>query len=262
MADKNDRSLIQTLIHWTFRLAILLLVAGGVFIWALKLAEGYKDPLREGIEKYFAESAGYPATIEELSKVSFFPDVFFEIRNLAFLDPGDLEVPKMQAERIELSMPLWRMMLHQTVIEKLEIENLNSQADFLFPAALDLKKMELGKDEQGNGMISGTGFYNAQDMNFTVWLEHTKNKRGVSFYKLPRETKMAFSLAKTEVLGNLKRTAEGYYLENAVMNKGQVSWGPSNFQISNDKGFLKENPLGCLIQTEKNCQKYFEEENE
>lgn len=253
--DKKERhrKLIKLIF---FKIPIILMVIGAVLIGALKLVEGYPNPLRQGFEEYLSKASGRNATIGKLEEIKFFPNFIIQARDITIHNSLNAAIVDLEIEKITMSTPFWSLFINSKTINSFSIKNLRANEDMLTGKAIEVSSLEIvtkdGPDQFGSFLIA-EGKVGKEKANFETKLEVGKYN-----YRMPSPFSFSLRVGQYEVNATLQNDFKRQTLQNAVFSKGDKVSEARQYILFHKKEFNKDNPLTCIL-NQKNmsdCDKY------
>ncbi len=265
MSDSDKPSRVKKFLKVFFVIIpIILMVFGGVMIGALKLVERYPDPLKEGFEKFLSERSHTNATIGILEKVTFFPVMEIQLRNLTLHNRDNAAIIELEAEWIEIDVPFWSVFLGTGKIYDLQVENLKAQAGLLSPKALYIEDLRIvdkaGAEEsspQYGSFFVVDGTYADKKMSFEAKLD--KLEKG---YSIPEEIQFFLRVGSAELNASMVKGYSEVNLNNLVFSQGKKTSLARDYKLIGSKKHNEDNPLDCMLEHAdgEECERYLEEE--
>lgn len=172
------------------KFALFTAIFFAVILTTLSLLGGKSDTLKSGVEQFFTRASGYPAHVETLNGLHFFPDFRLDINGLGISDKDGSAGLVVQLHSLKIAMGFWDMILHTGDIESLDLEGLRFAPGYLHPGEIALNRLAIihpkGKEPmlEGNGTISGTPWFFRLNLESVgqapVFSYHFGERRGFS----------------------------------------------------------------------------------
>lgn len=121
MTEQTTGLIRKIIIRTVMFIGLLGLLTVGV----LKLIEYSPNQLRQGFESYLTQAAGYPADIEKLNRVQFFPNLWFDMDDIRFWPIEDPEGSVLNIGSAQLRMPLWSVLIGSPRFSALSVSDVN-----------------------------------------------------------------------------------------------------------------------------------------
>ena len=256
MAEKSTRS--RTLMKWfLFRIPIGLIILGVILIGALKLVEGYPDPLKQGFERYISDSTGRSATIGKLEQVKFFPNFIIDANSITIHNGSNAAIIDVEVENFYVSSPLASMFGGFAKFNDLKVKNLTALENVFGPQKIKVDTAEIvvkdGPDQYGS-FLSIVGKIGDKDASILAELEAGKYS-----YKVPSKLPFSFKVDDYEVNAIQQRNFRSVTLENVVLKNGDRQSEAKTFLFSGNGATQKDNPVACLyLESDlSKCNVYF-----
>lgn len=247
----------RKLMKWVFwRIPIALMIIGAILIGALKIVEGYPDPLRQGFEQYLSEATGRNATIGTLEEIKFFPNFILHAKNITVHNLSNAAVIDLEIEDIKINSPFSSVFFGSKKINDFSLTNLTANKDMFGPHEVEIKNAEISVKEgpeQFGSFLVANGLYGERSAVFEAELDV-----GEYNYRIPATIKFSIKVADYEVSASLKRKLTSVALENTVLSVGDKQSPARSYVLSKGKTYNKDNPLTCIFVQEnlQDCDKY------
>ncbi len=227
------------------RMVFILALVAGLMIGSLKLLERSGEPLRQGVERFIAESTQSHAYLKEMKDPKFFPDIDMTLKGIVLSARGDATKKTASIESVELASPFIGTIIGRPMFEKLSVENAVIEKETVFPRALHIKQGRI-IDEGNKPLLSFSGTLGKTPVSLQIDMQREGNNP--PRYTLLPGAPTVYIQGDIKVEGALTARREGTMLENAVMSdKSGGKWGPENFILLKNQGFVKDNPISCLM---------------
>lgn len=247
----------RKLIKWVFwRIPIALMIIGAILIGALKIVEGYPDPLRQGFEQYLSEATGRNATIGTLEEIKFFPNFIVHAKNITVHNLQNAAIIDLEIEDIKINAPFSTVFLGSKKINDLSLVNLKANKDMFGPHAVEIESAGIVvKDgpEQFGSFLVADGLYGARPASFEAQLDFGKYN-----YRIPSKINFSTKISDYGVSASLKRNLRNVTIENTVLSVADKRSQEKSYVFSKNKNYNQDNPLTCIFTQEnlQNCDKY------
>ncbi len=232
---------LTILLRIVFVLAILAAIMAGV----LKLLERAGDPLRQGIERYIADTTQSHAYLGALPDPKIFPHVRMTMENIVLSDKGDATRKIATVESLAFSAPFLNTIIGRPDFESLAVKNIVIEKDVLFPRALRIAEGSIQREDDRpvfrmTGDLGGTAV--ALSLDLAQKGDHPPR------YILPPGGRVTYDQGSAHVEGVLQPGPDGLMLQGAILRaEGGQSYGPKDFFLLKNQVFVKDNPVSCLM---------------
>ncbi len=190
------------LLRFMVKATLILIVCGLLIgIIALKVVERSPDQLKMGFESYLTQLSGYPAEIDKLNKVQFFPTLSLDMSDIRFWPLDDPNGKAITVEHVTTDMPLWSVMIGQPRFSILSLKNMVFAKDVTGIAPLFIKQIAVNETRDG---LSVTGMVDTMALEATIPLQQIGNG---AMYRMPQ--------APVRVTGKIDggRTRGNYFID-------------------------------------------------
>ena len=252
----------RKLIKWIFwRIPIALMIIGAVLIGALKIVEGYPDPLRQGFEQYLSEATGRNATIGMLEEIKFFPNFIVHAKNITVHNLQNAAIIDLEIEDIKINAPFSTVFFGSKKLNDFSLVNLTANKDMFGPHAAEIESAKIvvkdGPEKFGSFLLA-EGFYGSKPAFFEAQLDVGKYS-----YRIPSKINFSTKIEEYEVNASLKRNLRNVTLENTVLSVGDQQSQATSYVFSKSKNYNQNNPLTCIFTQEnlQKCDKYLSVES-
>lgn len=256
-ARKTRRKKLFKFVFLKFPIFVMIFMA--VMIAALKLVERYPEPLREGFEQYLSQGTQTNATIGELDKFAFFPNIDVRLAKVTFHNRSNAAEIDLMIDYAEVSAPLWSVFTGNNRLKNLDIQKLDAKEGVITPRALYIEKAGIvnkdGPDQYGS-FITATGQYNRQNVSFEAEVE----KRGEDYY-VPKQVSFTLSLGNASLDATLDKGLLDVSLKNTVLTLAGKKSEAKDYILVKSGEYNKNNPLSCLYEKAdiQDCSIYVED---
>lgn len=253
---KKRRKKIFKFLFLTLPIIVLIFVA--ILIAALKMAERYPEPLRQGFEQHLSQSTGTNATIGQMEKFTFFPNIHIRIRDLTMHNRSNAAIIDAQAEYIDLAAPLWSLFSGNNRLKVLSVKNFRAEKGLVTPQAIEIETAHIvdknGPDQYGSFIVI-KGRYAGRLTHFEAEIEKKQNN-----YLVPKQMSFSLTVGSLTLNSLLDKGFMDVMLKNTVFSvEGRQS--PAHDYILVKSGeYTKNNPLSCMIEKadSQDCHIYLE----
>lgn len=221
----------------------------GVFcvllIITLKLVERYPEPLRQGFEQYISNGYQTNATIGKLEKVTFFPKMDVQMKDITMHNSSNAALVDMEIKSVSLSAPFWSVMTSMGKFYKIEIKNLSATREMISPKPIEISSVyvtDRNGPEQYGSFLVGEGTYDGKNMRFEV--ELNKNK---DLYSFPKQVSFFVEVDQMTFNATLYRKLRSVTLENASFAIHDQKINDQNYELMQSREIQNDNPLMCMI---------------
>lgn len=240
------------------KVPIIIAIIIIMMIVSLKLVERYPDPLRQGFEDYLSRTYGSTATIGQLERVQFFPNIVVTARDVTMHNRSNAAVIDIAVDYIDIEAPFTSMIFGTGKIKNLDIRNLTAAEHFILPKALDIKNLSIAEEngpEQYGAFLTADGKYAGQKMSLQAELEKSGN-----LYKVGQSIPFSLSLGGAVINAQMVKERGGkVLLKNTVYTASGKETEARDYILAEQGEFKKDNPLTCLIDegAVNQCQEFF-----
>jgi hypothetical protein len=251
----------RKLVKWLFwRIPVALMVLCAVLIVALKIVEGYPDPLRQGFEQYLTQATGRNATIGVLEEIKFFPNFILQANNITAHNRANAAEIDLEIEQVKINAPFSSVFFARRKINEFTLKNLTAQKNMFGPKEMMIDTADIVLREEGDNpgsFIVAQGRYGVDDFYLEAQLEAGKYN-----YKIPVNLPFLIQVGTYSVASSFKRKMSYVALENLIFSVSDQDSIPQDYIFVKDKSINQNNPLSCILNEEnlKNCDKYLSTE--
>ena len=245
-----------------FKLPIILMVIIAVLIGALKLVEGYPDPLRQGFEEYLSGVSGGNAIITKLENIKFVPNFILHAKDIGIHNRQNAAEIDLEVKEFHLNAPFSSMLFKNGKINDFVLKGLTARKGMITPKEIEVSSVAIvtkeGPDQFGSFLIA-QGQYGEQKLDLELELEVQKYN-----YRFNTQTPFSLTLGDYQIHTNFKRKARKTILENTVFQKNDDGGQQTNektYILVDKAGYQLDNPLSCLFieQELSNCDQYLKD---
>ncbi len=141
---KKDSNWISALL----KLSFFVITFFAVILTVMANMGGNSETLRESLESFIASSVGgRPASIDNLVNVSFFPVLGVDMEDLEVKATPESRENVIVADKIRAYMTFWGVIMKQTTLSALLIENMRVQRGILGYKRFSIEKMFIDHDK-------------------------------------------------------------------------------------------------------------------
>lgn len=145
----QKRSLFKALLK-TIVFTIIFLI---VIFTVMANIGGSGQMYREALEGFLAEATGYPARVETLNNMSFFPEVSFDFEGAVLYESGAAEVSVASAAKVALALDFWDMLLQTGKLRALQVEQVKARAGVFMDKPVAIEHIFIAETEAGDAAI-------------------------------------------------------------------------------------------------------------
>lgn len=233
------------------RILFVLMLLAGMMAGVLKLLERAGDPLRQGIERYIADTTQSHAYLAALPDPKIFPHVRMKLEGIILSDKNDATKKIATVESIAFSSPFVQTIIGRPIFETVAIKNIAIEKGVLVPRALHIDEGAILPGDKPVFRI--TGDLGGTDVSLTLDLE--RKGSNPPRYILQPGGAMMYQQGDISVDGSFLPAPGGLKLAGAVLHdKNGQSYGPKDFFLLQNQGFVKDNPVSCLIGLERDSK--------
>ena len=226
---------------------VLLLMGGVLLYFALKAAERYDEPLKEGVADYIEQATGLRAEIGTLNEFSFIPTLTIDMEDIRLNEAGNVANTKIKIEQFVVKLPAAAMLTGAQKLEALSLKNFEDNDAVFLPYALKIKHAAV-KDVANNRppQLSGEGRYNKKPFRFALDLDKEDE-----IYSLPKRTPLLIAYDNHIFKGDLTLKGRNLYLKQAgfVENSTEQPAVTKDYVLVEKRLIIADNPIACFIQT-------------
>ncbi|GEM_PF-2380689 len=245
-----------------FKLPIILMVIIAVLAGALKLVEGYPDPLRQGFEQYLSDVSGGNAIITKLETIKFVPNFILHAKDISIHNRQNAAEIDLEVKEFHLNAPFSSMLFKNGKINELVLKGLKAKKGMITPKEIEVSSVDIvtkeGPDQFGSFLIV-QGQYGGDRLGLELELEVQKYN-----YRFNMQTPFSLTLGDYQLNTNFRRKLKGVTLENTVFQKNnddgqQIS--EQTYILVDKVGYQLDNPLSCLFTEQElsNCDQYLKD---
>ncbi len=225
------------------KLPIILGIILAILAAALKLVERHPDPLREGFEQYLSETTNTNAKIGVLNKISFIPNFDIDIANLTLHSRNNAAITNMEAEQVQLVLPLSALLLNSGKLKNIEITNMRMDEELFTPKELKIDRAYIYDDSEEAPKFTAVGQYNDKTLTFEAQLE-----KGLDHYTIAPKVPFMLKIGDMTLQAFLDKGLTQVDLKEAVYSRDTVSSAPQDYPLIQSEDYIKDNPLSCMIE--------------
>lgn len=241
MNTQKTHTTRETVIKWSKRIAIVVIIMGGLGYGVLSLAQRSKEPIRMGLEDYLEQATGHNAEITSLEKVQLVPDVVFDIKGVLLRDRVDAQKSLMKANSVSVALPLSNLILGRSKYYAFNAQGLEIASGYVLPKkiALDFAGISHPDTALGEAHFILDGQYNGQPVLVTAEMIVDSNDKK-PLYSFRSEFPVTFKIAALEGNGRYVRGWNGIDLKAVHMEAGNFT---ADFDVVN----ITQNPVAAEI---------------
>ena len=244
-----------------FKLPIFLMVIIAVLIGALKLVEGYPDPLRQGFEEYLSGVSGGNAIITKLEEIKFVPNFILHAKDIGIHNRQNAAEIDLEVKEFYLNAPFSSMLFKNGKINDFTLKGLTAKQGMIAPKEINISSVGIvtkeGPDQFGSFLVA-QGQYGGENLVLELKLEVQKYN-----YRFSMQTPFSLTLDDYKIHTNFKRKLKGIVLENTIFEKNNdvPQTGEKTYILIDKAGYQLDNPLSCLFieQELSNCDQYLKD---
>lgn len=263
--SKHKKSFLKSLLKklsWIIGFTVLFMIL------SLKVVERFPQPLKEGFENYFASLSGRAVSVTELQKITFFPSLNIQMRDIVFSDAQNVAITAMTIEKVKTHIPFLNMFFGGRYIYDFEIRHLNAKAEVLTPQEIQIDVLDiipvLENEEQGVLVVSG--LYSQQPLSAQIILERKKTLFGHVVYKIPQSTTMELMIGEVTLKTGFVNENNEIWLRDGELSIGEETVLIKDSALAQRQRLQEDNIMTCLLDHDyKNideiCETYIKDEN-
>ncbi|MBN8520719.1 MAG: hypothetical protein J0L77_02320 [Alphaproteobacteria bacterium] len=230
-----------------FRIGCVIALVLGLMYGTLKLVERSKDPLRQGIEQYLAETTNMFVSIDSLNEVTFFPRIRFDLRNIMMRQNTDQDTLQVKIESLDIAMPFWQLVWGQSAFEALSLKNIFIKKDIWFPYDLVLTHVQVEHDlKTERPVLRAEGAYGGKSASFYLELESKPKSEESFLYYIRTGKPLSLTLGDKVLSGLYNIHDQKIMLSQATLSGNGKTYGPADV-VFKQPGRDQTDVLSCLL---------------
>lgn len=228
------------------RILIVVVILIALMVGTLEFAEGYKEPLRLGLQDYISRiSGGHRAEITTLEKSEIFPQLEFVLKDIIVRDKEESGKTLVTADRIHVATNFWKMSLGIADYRIFQVENAAFATGYILPKKLTLSYSGITdpSPQSAPPYFTLDGEYNNLPLLITAEMERQGKK--TIHYDFAKEIPVTFKLGRTEASARFLRGLTRVDFAQMVISSGgrralvrteEVSFDPLLISFAGDMG--------------------------
>lgn len=223
----KKRNWLKTIFKSTLILGVLLIISITIMANIGGNGEGY----RTAVEDFLMQTTGYPAQVDKLNEIAFFPNVSFDFEGVTLFESVGSEIPIAQIKRAFVSVGFWDIMFQTGKFKALDVESLQVRKGTLLNNSIHLEHLSTGVNAKGADKMTATGYIGAVPAKFIVDINASGEGRNTS-YSFGDVRPFELTIGDVFFKGHARDTVEGVSFEDLDMSfenenvlEGQINVG-------------------------------------
>ncbi len=230
-----------------FRIGCVVTLILGLMYGTLKLVERSKDPLRQGIEQYLAETTNMFVSIDSLNEVTFFPRIRFDLRNIVMRQSADRDDVQIKIDSLGIAMPFWQLVWGQSAFEILQFKNVFIKKDIWVPYDLILSDIQAEQDPKTEkSVLRAEGTYGGKKVLFYLELESKRQSESKILYYIRTGKPLSLTIGDKVLSGLYDIHDKKIMLTQATLTGQGKTYGPADV-VFTQSGQDQESVLPCIL---------------
>jgi hypothetical protein len=201
------------------KFALYAAIFFAVILTTLSLLGGTSETLKAGVEQFFTRASGYPAHVETLNGLHFFPDFRLDMEGLGIADKAHGGALLVQLHSLKVAMGFWDMILHTGKMEALDLEGLRFAPGYLHPGAITAERLAIMHPDGGEPGLEGSGALSGTAWSARLALE-SKGRPGALTYYFGERRGFRARLGDLEMQGTLINEDGALVVEDFTLKQG------------------------------------------
>ncbi|MAZ76679.1 MAG: hypothetical protein CMH31_05190 [Micavibrio sp.] len=248
-------------VPWVIGFAIIFMIL------SLKAVERFPQPLKEGIQGYLEIVLGQRTSITKLEKITFFPDIYIQMKDLVFSDSTNVALTNMTIGEVKAHIPFLNTFTAKRNIYDFEIHKLDALAGVITPHKIIIDVLDivpLSEDDE-KGKLFAIGKYAEQPLSMNVRVDHKKTLFGKTAYRVPKHTKFSLTVGDVTLNTDLINDGKDVWFRNGTLEANGITQPIKDSSLIRDKAMYDTNIVACLLEhdyknTAKICDNYMYKE--
>lgn len=214
MSEEPKKSWLR---FW-FKVSIYIVIFFAVILTTLSMLGGTGDTLKSGVEQFFTRASGYPARVETLNGLHFFPDFQLDLEGLVIEDSPDTKIQIARLDSLKVAMGFWDMFAHTGNIKAFDLRGLQVAPGFVHAEKVTVERLSLLHPQDMEPFLEGAGLLGSHKWSVRMDVESA----GVAPYVLYRfGERRAFkaALADLAVEGALVNDGDDLVVEDFALKR-------------------------------------------